>query len=239
MTGHLNVNVTRAKELISELKRRNIRISFTGWIADCISKSVQQFPMINSFRKGRRELVQFNDIDIIVMIERQVEDQFIPVPYSIRRSNSKNVVDISKEIWEARQKPMTEKNQLLYEGKLLWMYDYLPKFLRQKIIRRFTMNPMTIKKQGGLIVLTSINRFTKSKGWISGFGGLTTLNIVIGGSSTELVKFGGDYKQQEFIQLTLSLDHDILDGAPAARFSAYFVDLLESASNLQDLSEFE
>jgi pyruvate/2-oxoglutarate dehydrogenase complex dihydrolipoamide acyltransferase (E2) component len=37
---------------------------------------------------------------------------------------------------------------------------------------------------------------------------------------------------REFVDLTLSFDHDVVDGAPAARFAARLRELLESASVL-------
>ena len=34
----------------------------------------------------------------------------------------------------------------------------------------------------------------------------------------------------------MTLDHDVVDGAPAARFVSRFVELVETASGLEDLS---
>jgi pyruvate/2-oxoglutarate dehydrogenase complex dihydrolipoamide acyltransferase (E2) component len=197
---------------------------------------VQQYPEFNSYRKGRTKIIEFQDIDSIVMVERKLSDKVIPVPYSIRKCNTKDLLSISQEIREAQNNPVSESNQLLEEGKILKFYNFLPKFLRQRIIRRMVRNPFYVKKQGGLIVLTSVGMFVKTSGWIGGSGGITTLNIALGGINKKLMKSGDTVNQEEFLQMTISLDHDIIDGAPAARFTAYLTDLIQKGHHLTELN---
>jgi pyruvate/2-oxoglutarate dehydrogenase complex dihydrolipoamide acyltransferase (E2) component len=40
---------------------------------------------------------------------------------------------------------------------------------------------------------------------------------------------------REYLDLTLSVDHDIVDGAPLARFTNRFRGFIESADGLHDL----
>jgi pyruvate/2-oxoglutarate dehydrogenase complex dihydrolipoamide acyltransferase (E2) component len=40
---------------------------------------------------------------------------------------------------------------------------------------------------------------------------------------------------RECLSMTISLNHDIIDGAPAARFTKRFTDLIESGYGLSDL----
>jgi len=39
---------------------------------------------------------------------------------------------------------------------------------------------------------------------------------------------------REYLDLTLLFDHDVIDGAPAARFTARFQELIESAYGLDE-----
>jgi pyruvate/2-oxoglutarate dehydrogenase complex dihydrolipoamide acyltransferase (E2) component len=237
MHGYIEINITKGKELIKQYHAKTKeKISFTSWIVKCIADSVQQYPEFNSYRKGRTKIIEFQDIDIIVMVERKLSDKVIPVPYSIRKCNTKDLLSISQEIREAQNNPVSESNQLLEEGKILKFYNFLPKFLRQRIIRRMVRNPFYVKKQGGLIVLTSVGMFVKTSGWIGGSGGITTLNIALGGINKKLMKSGDTVNQEEFLQMTISLDHDIIDGAPAARFTAYLTDLIQKGHHLTELN---
>lgn len=234
--GYIEVNVSKGKELINKFSEKTgEKISFTSWIVKCISDAVLQFPQFNSYRKGRRKLVTFEDIDIIVMIERQLPNKVIPVPYSIRKTTKKDLLVISREIRAAQTMIVTEENQLLDQGIYTRLYPFIPTFIRQQLIRRIIRNPFSIKKQGGLIVVTSVGMFTNTRGWVGGFGGITTLNFAIGGITQKLVKSGDSIKEEQYLQITISLDHDIVDGGPAARFSAYLVDLIENASGLTEL----
>ena len=45
-----------------------------------------------------------------------------------------------------------------------------------------------------------------------------TLNITIGGIVERIEDINGVCEKREHLCLTLSVDHDIVDGAPAARF---------------------
>jgi pyruvate/2-oxoglutarate dehydrogenase complex dihydrolipoamide acyltransferase (E2) component len=41
---------------------------------------------------------------------------------------------------------------------------------------------------------------------------------------------------REYLNLTISFDHDIVDGAPAARFARTLVELIEKATVLEEVA---
>lgn len=229
MTGLLEINVTKGKELIKKhFEKTGEKISFASWIAKCVADSVQKYPEINSFRKGKSKLIQFEDVDVIVMVEKELYDKVIPVPYSIRKCNEKKLLDISKEIRKIQSEESEEKDQLLEQGWILNLYNFLPKFLRQIIVRRMIKNPFYIKRTGGLIVITSISIFTKNPGWVTSFGGMLTMSVSLGGTSIKHLMIEERMITQEFLDVTFDIDHDIVDGGPATRFISYLVSLIES-----------
>jgi pyruvate/2-oxoglutarate dehydrogenase complex dihydrolipoamide acyltransferase (E2) component len=75
--------------------------------------------------------------------------------------------------------------------------------------------------------------FGKRAGW-----GMTipflTINVVVGGISQKPVLVEGTLENREFLCLTVSFDHEIVDGAPAARFTNRFVERIESGFGLVD-----
>jgi pyruvate/2-oxoglutarate dehydrogenase complex dihydrolipoamide acyltransferase (E2) component len=73
--------------------------------------------------------------------------------------------------------------------------------------------------------------FGAGGGWGIAFQ-LHTLSIVIGGITRRPVLFQGRLVEREFLQLTVSVDHDVVDGAPAARFVARLRELLMAADEI-------
>ncbi|NPE07968.1 MAG: hypothetical protein GNW80_06785 [Asgard group archaeon] len=236
MTGYIEVDVTKGRRLIKKYEKENgLKISFTSWIAKSLSKVIEDYPRFNSFRKGKNKIIVFEDIDIIIMVEREIRNKMVPIAHSVRRSQNKSLIDISKEIRKAQSKSVSEKDQLLDQDNRAKYYYFLPKFLRKILMRRYINNPFTIKRNGGLIVITSVGMFVDIPGWISGFGGLTTINLSIGGIKKHLTKIEGEIVEREYLHLTISFDHDLIDGAPAARFTQEFVNHLREATLLQEI----
>lgn len=236
MAGFFEVDVTLGKNLIKQYETKmEEKISFTGWIVKCISEVASKFPETNSYRSGRNKVIQFEDIDIIVMIEREVQGKMIPVPYSIRKTQTKDLLTISREIRSAQKKVISEKEQLLDQGLKVKFFNLIPKSIRRSLIARIIKDPFYIKKQGGLIEVTAVGMFTNTRLWVGGFGGITTLTITLGGIAKRLIMIDNNIVEHDFLQITAYLDHDIVDGGPATRFQAYLVQLIEKGFGLLDL----
>jgi pyruvate/2-oxoglutarate dehydrogenase complex dihydrolipoamide acyltransferase (E2) component len=62
-----------------------------------------------------------------------------------------------------------------------------------------------------------------------------SLNVVVGGIVGRPAYDDGELVPREFVDLTLSFDHDVVDGGPAARFTAKLRELVESAEGLDQL----
>ena len=85
-------------------------------------------------------------------------------------------------------------------------------------------------------MLTSVGMFGRSTGGY-GIGFLTvhTVGLTVGGISHRPgFDADGIVVTRDYLHLTVSFDHDMVDGAPAARFANCLVELLESASVLND-----
>lgn len=238
MAGYFEVDVTVGRRLIEDFaKRTGEKISFTGWIAKCVSEAVREFPEVNAFRWGKKKVVRFEDIDIIVMVERRLPDKVIPVPHSVRGSQAKDLLAISREIRTAQTAPVSEQQQLLDRSWKVRIFRCVPGFFRRRVLARMIRNPFYIKRQGGLIIITSVGMFTDTRLWVGGFGGITTLSLTLGGIARRLVKQGEAIVEREFLQITAYVDHDIVDGGPATRLQSRIVQLIETGHGLGDLAQ--
>ena len=59
-----------------------------------------------------------------------------------------------------------------------------------------------------------------------------TLMITVGGIATKPRYVNGTLEPRELLDVTISVDHDLVDGAPAARFARSLAELLENADAL-------
>jgi pyruvate/2-oxoglutarate dehydrogenase complex dihydrolipoamide acyltransferase (E2) component len=59
-----------------------------------------------------------------------------------------------------------------------------------------------------------------------------TLGVTLGGIVHRPEWVDGRLEARDYLCVTLSFDHDIVDGGPAARFTQHFKELLESGHGL-------
>jgi pyruvate/2-oxoglutarate dehydrogenase complex dihydrolipoamide acyltransferase (E2) component len=59
---------------------------------------------------------------------------------------------------------------------------------------------------------------------------LMSLEVIVGGMSQRPRVIDGEDAVRDVLDLTLVIDHKVVDGAPAARFGAEFRALVESAA---------
>ena len=61
----------------------------------------------------------------------------------------------------------------------------------------------------------------------------STLDIALGGIAEKPGVVDGRIEVREYLHVTVCFDHDIVDGAPAARFTARFKELVENGCGLE------
>lgn len=210
------------------------RLSFTAWLIKCISEAAGEYPEVHALRRGKRLFV-FEDIDISVMIEVENEGVIMPLPYVVRKTNEKSVEEISAEI--DRFKRSRESGGSLVLGdrrssRLVSIYLCLPGIVRRLVWKCLVRMPFTLKRFGGTVIVTSIGMFGKTGGWALTFG-LQSLAFAVGGIAHKPGITPEGIGPREFLDLTVLLDHDVIDGAPAARFTYRLIELIESAYGLE------
>ena len=90
--------------------------------------------------------------------------------------------------------------------------------MRLGFFRLLKWNPHWLKRLSGTVIVTSVGMFGRGGGWGLGFLPLHTLGVLVGGIASKPAVHEGEIVIREFLNLTVSFDHDIVDGAPAARF---------------------
>jgi hypothetical protein len=134
------------------------------------------------------------------------------------------------EIRSIQAKPGRSEQQ----STLVALAPRLPRFVRLFFFWVVKKNPHWFKSFEGTVVVTSVGMFGKSGGWGIGFLPTHTLGLTVGGIAQKPGVHEGRIEVREYLNLTLSFDHDIVDGAPAARFTRKLIELIETATVLEE-----
>lgn len=231
MLGLFEADVTEArKKLRSYKEQTGESISFTGWIASCVGKSVEEHKQVHALKIGKHFVI-FDDVNVNVLIETTIEGRPYPVNYILKSANNKTVMEINQEIRDVQKKREADFTKAK-ENRRLKLLLSAPKFLRDLLFwRKVRKDPIFIAENMGTVAVTSIGQFASSGGWAIPLG-LHALNIAVGGISEKPGYVGDKIERREYLSLTVTLDHDVVDGAPATRFVARLVQLLEEGHGL-------
>ncbi len=227
--GLVEIDVTRARQYLRQQKiRTGESFSFTAFILACVGRAVDENKHVHAYRNWRGQLMLFDEVDGGIMVERESGDQKIPVVHIVRGANTKTFRDIHEEIRAIQAKPMSGG-----EVQAVQSLRVLPGFVRQIFLWLVSKNPHLVKQNMGTVALTAIGMFGNRGGW--GIDApIHTLGIVVGGIAERPAIVDGRIENREYLSVTLDFDHDLIDGAPAARFAQRLCELIESSYGLYD-----
>ena len=231
----LEADVTLARELLKKRKKSGDRISMTGWLIKVIAETLKEHEEVHAFLKNKREKIVFESIDISLMIERRVNSERIPVACVIRNVQDKTALQLTHEIEVLKNTPVGEKDSSLNSSphaKLLGIYVLLPGFIRRFIWHFLLYRPKVAQKMMGSVMVTSVGMFGKTRGWFIP----TSVHPVAFGLGAITLKPGivdGQVVPREYLYLTVLMNHDVVDGAPMARFISKLVKNIESGFGLE------
>jgi pyruvate/2-oxoglutarate dehydrogenase complex dihydrolipoamide acyltransferase (E2) component len=227
--GLVEVDVTRARALIRQRAlAAGDKLSFTAFVVACLGRAIAADPRVQAYRDWRGRLVVFNDADVVTMIEPAAGK--VAIPHIIRAASSRSVAEISAEIRAVQARPAGSAQH----GGLVELAPRLPRALRMLFFWAIKKSPERFKALEGTAVVTSVGMFGSGGGWGIGFLPTHTLGLTVGGIVQKPGLHEGQIVPRDYLHLTASFDHDIVDGAPAARFTQRLVDYLETAELLDD-----
>ena len=226
--GIVQVDIHDTRERMVRIKESTGQsLSLTGFIAHCCAEAVDEDKHVHGYFDWRGRLVMFDDVDISLPVERSQDGHPVVLQTVIRAANRKTVWQIHDEIRALQAKELGETPW----GRWLRWYVLVPRFVRGLFFRVVARFPTILKQFNGTVLVTSIGMFGTRAGWGVPLPG-HTLAITIGGIESKPVLSGGSLENREHLCLTVSFDHDIVDGGPAARFVQRFSDYVEQGSGL-------
>jgi pyruvate/2-oxoglutarate dehydrogenase complex dihydrolipoamide acyltransferase (E2) component len=215
----------------SHLRKQKVEtgesISLTALLIKCTATAAMTNKHLSARRISARRLVVYDDMHVSCMVEAEIDGQSHPLALNIRQANRKRVVEINGEL-----AGLTEEQKQQQIGRTR-MYSRLPRFIRSKVMNYFFNNPKWIVNNGFNVLLTSVGMFGAGGGHIIPYTD-ASLCIGVGGITKKPGLVEDRIEPREFLALTVTFDHDITDGAPAARYAQALKELIESGHGLID-----
>ena len=227
--GLVEFDITQAREAIRKHKAQTGEaLSFSAFFLACLGQAIDMNKHMHAYRNWRNKLVLFDEVDVNTLFEVEVDGKKTIRPHILRGVNKKTFRGIHQEIRAFQQEHKSSQ-----ESKFIDRFVLLPAFARRLFLWALFKDPQLIKEYYGTVLLTSIGMFGAGGGW-----GIPvpnhTLQLTLGGIAEKPGVVDGRIEVREYLSVTISFDHDIIDGAPAARFTQRLKELIESGNGLCD-----
>ena len=208
-------------------------VTITSYIAKCFACAIADDKRMQSYRLGRSHLIVFDDVDLMFLVEREWEGEALPVFCIVRAADRKTAYEINQELRAAREAPLGTQGPL---SALEMLFFLLPTVLRKCLWFFVRRNPYWFKDLAGTAAVSSMGMYTSGAAVGVPITPMT-LTLTIGSIEKKLVLQDGQVVERDVIHLNLSVDHDIIDGAPLMRFVDRFKKILLKGTSLAPSAE--
>ena len=233
----LEVDVTAARLKIKQSRQAGKKIAFTAWLIKVIADCVALHPPVSGVNRPRgNKVVVFEDVDTCIVVEKEIDGSRVPLPYVIRKADKKTLDEIHAEIESARsQRVEDEGNYVLgprYNPIAMRAFLHFPQWLRLALMRwMYFNNPRRMKNAMGTVMITTVGMVGHTRGWLIPYS-MHPLCLAFGSLNQQAAVYHGEIQKREILHLTVLVDHDVIDGVPAARFVDDLVKKMEAAWKL-------
>lgn len=226
MHGLIQADVTDALRL---LHTTTPPLSFTGFVIACVARAAAAHPGVHAYRDWRGRLVEARQVDVGTMIEMSTGDGPFPLAHLVRDADVRDVADISAEIRAVQRNPLESRS-----GRLLDRYGpvaaRIPGLAR--LFYLMLRRSPRMRAVCGTVGVSAVGMFGAGGGHGIPTPGILSVMVVLGGISERAVVINGRVCPRRILDLTVTIDHAVVDGAPAARFVACLRQLIEHPSSL-------
>ncbi len=215
----LEFDVTESRMKLRHLRKSGISISFNAWLIKVIGCVLQIYPEATAYLYNKKKLIIFDDINVSILVEKTIDNVKVPMPLVIEKVNKKTAREITFEIEQAKSQELQSDDIVLKKQSTSYerLYYYLPGFLRRLFWMILLRRPKSAFNTMGNVVITSVGMMGKINGWFI-HKSVHPISFGIGSILKKPVVIENEVKIREILNMTILVDHDVIDGAPMVRF---------------------
>jgi len=224
MYGLLDVDVTRANRLLAG---HDPPWSMTAFIVASVARAARAHPGVHAYRNWRGQLVTHNHVDVTTIVEIPTPQGVFGLPHVLRDADIRAVPDLTAELRRVKSEPSAA-------GTGRWLGRAAPAAARipgavgamYAVMARST----AVRQRVGTVGVTAVGMFAGGGGFGLTPMTLMSLEVVVGGLSQRPRVVAGRVEVRDVLDLTVVIDHNVVDGAPATRFGAELREIVEGAA---------
>lgn len=201
-------------------------VGVTAYVVASLARVVAAHPHVHGMRDLRGRVHLARSVDVNVIVEVEIDGEPFPMNHVLRDAASRDAAALHDEMHRVRAAPTTSDTTRLAQGGR-W-YVRLPGPARRGLMRLVQRVPSVRQRLMGTVGVTSVGMFGRGDG--VGLPYLVhSLDVLVGGTEDRVaLRPDGRPETRQRLWIALVADHDVVDGAPLARFVTAFRDALES-----------
>lgn len=227
MHGLIEVDVTEARRLMALVDPAP---SLTAVVVASVARAAARHPEVHAYRDWRGRLVEHKYVDVQTLVEVPTAQGPFGLVHVVRDADVRSVAEITAELRSVRVDPSRTKTGRWVStlapvaGRVPGLYPVMYAVLARS--RRAHVATGTVQ-------VTAVGMFAGGGGFAIAPPTLASLLVVVGGTTRRAVVIDDRIEVRDVLDLTISVDHNITDGAPATRFGADLRHTIETAEALR------
>ena len=234
VSAMLEFDVTESRAKLRELRKKGMTVSFNGWLIKVIGSVLQKHPDAAAWLYSKKKLIIFDDINVSMIVEKRSGETKVPIPLVIEKVNRKSAREITEEIEKAKSSVLGPDDIVLEKRTAAYqrLYYHLPGFLRRLFWKLLLRSPKAAYRTMGNVSVTSPGMIGRINGWFI-HRAVHPLSFGVGSILKKPVVVDNEIKIREILNMTILVDHDVIDGAPMVRFLSDLTDYLETGKEIE------
>lgn len=214
MHGLLDVDVTDSLRL---LRDREPPLSVTAFVVAAVARAAAARPEVHAYRDWRGRLVRHRHVDVQTLVEVPTAQGPFGLVHVVRDADIRDVVAISDELRRVKSDPSAAGT-----GRALRRFGPLAGRVPGLFPALYAVMSRSVRAHelAGTVQVTAVGMFAGGGGYAIAPPTLASLTVVVGGLSRRPRVVGDEVVVRDVLDLTVTIDHNVVDGAPATRFGA-------------------
>jgi pyruvate/2-oxoglutarate dehydrogenase complex dihydrolipoamide acyltransferase (E2) component len=214
MHGLIETDLTEARRLLAA---HEPPLSTTAFVVASVARAAAAHPAVHAYRDWRGRLVQHRHVDVQTIVEVATGQGNFGLVHVVRDADVRPVGEINAELRATKSHPDTTASGRAL-ARLAPVAGHVPGLF--PAMYAVMARSVRAHRETGTVQVTAVGMYAGGGGFAIAPPTLASLTVVVGGLSRRPRAIGDRVLIREVLDLTVTVDHYVVDGAPATRFAA-------------------